>query len=337
MFSSYDLARECDVVFSEVLSVNQFKKLDEKNLHILEETNDYIFYKNRNFVLKENDVIFTHSGNLGNLFKLLKNVNKKMNLTLVSHQSDKMIDRKNFKRKPECILNWFALNVDHLDDRLNSLPLGLANQHSYKKNIMKDQIPKNIDLKQYKAKEKLVYINFTESTNHEERGWIKDYFSSFSWASIEKDELSIEQYINKIRESSFVICPWGNGVDSHRIWEVLSLGSIPIVKKHITFENLSKLPILFVEDFKEVNDKVLYDFLLKIENGKDFNLSLLSSEYWINYIKKDKILGEETITIVESNTISYFYFIRTFFRVRLNSYSKKINYYIRKIKQIGSR
>ena len=36
-------------------------------------------------------------------------------------------------KKPKCIDNWYALNVDYKKDKLNSLPLGIANEYSSKK------------------------------------------------------------------------------------------------------------------------------------------------------------------------------------------------------------
>ena len=332
MFSSYDIARKADVVFSEALSVDQFKELDKEGIHVINRTDGIIFYKNRKFTLKENDVIFTHTGNLNNLFYLLKKLNQKMNLTLVTHQSDRMIDKHTFNKKPRCIKKWYALNTDYSNDNLIPLPLGVANEYSYKKNIIKDQLPKELKLEDYKKNENLVYINFTESTNYKERSWIKEYFSNSAWATVEDSELSIKEYIDKIKKSTFVICPWGNGVDSHRIWETLSLGSIPIVKKHLTFKNLSELPILFVNDFKEINEKMLINYLSELEKG-DFNFNLLDSDYWGDYIKKGIVKGDKKIEVNESNSVFYFYYLQSDLKSRLNSYSKKINYYIRKIKQ----
>ena len=46
MFSSYDIARSTNVVFSEVLSKEQFDKLDSSNLEIIDEQDEYLFYKN---------------------------------------------------------------------------------------------------------------------------------------------------------------------------------------------------------------------------------------------------------------------------------------------------
>lgn len=51
----------------------------------------------------------------------------------------------------------------------------------------------------------------------------------------------------------FVACPRGNGVDTHRIWEVLYRGSIPIVKKSDWSSSLAelKLPLIEVQEWNE--------------------------------------------------------------------------------------
>ena len=43
--SSYKIARNCDVVFSEVVTPNQFIRLDIKNYSIIYENSRQVFYK----------------------------------------------------------------------------------------------------------------------------------------------------------------------------------------------------------------------------------------------------------------------------------------------------
>ncbi len=87
-----------------------------------------------------------------------------------------------------------------------------------------------------------------------------------------------------------------------------------------------------MNDFKEVNEKLLTNFLTKLEKGIDFNLDKLYADYWIGFTKKDLIQGRETKEIIESNLVfNYFNYLSTF-RSKIKSYLKIINYYIRKIK-----
>ena len=97
MFSSYDIARFSDVVYSEAISLQQFEKLNIENPIILGNDGNIIFYKQRKFNIKPYDIIFTHTGNLENLFFLLKNLDKSFNLILITHQADTMITKKLFR------------------------------------------------------------------------------------------------------------------------------------------------------------------------------------------------------------------------------------------------
>ena len=84
------------------------------------------------------------------------------------------------------------------------------------------------------------------------------------------------------------MCPTGNGPDSHRLWETLYLGSIPIVKRrdnYIFYED--KLPIVFVDDYNEINKEFLVQKYLEIKNKLEnsfYNLEMLNFQYWKNKI-----------------------------------------------------
>ncbi len=335
MFSSYNIARISDVVYSEAISLQQFEKLNIENPIILGNDGNIIFYKQRKFKIRPYDIIFTHTGNLENLFFLLKNLDKSFNLILITHQADTMITKKLFDKKPECINNWFALNVEYKNNNLIPLPLGIANDYSYKKNIVSKDLLHDINEKNIYDKKVLVYVNFNENTNKKERSWIKPYFNKIDWAEVEEDNLSIKQYADKIKNASFVICPWGNGVDSHRIWETLFLGSIPIVKNHTTFNNLKGLPIFFVDDFKELTEEKLKEFLLSLESSESFNKEKLNLNYWENIVNKEKnkaLLDKNLEQLIIENKLTTKYFkIKSFTKSWLKSKWKKIDFYYQKI------
>ena len=68
-----------------------------------------------------------------------------------------------------------------------------------------------------------------------------------------------------------MISPPGNSVDCHRIWESIYLGVIPIVEKHLCHDYWNDLPILFVNSFNDINEKILnenYETLISKSNEK---------------------------------------------------------------------
>lgn len=101
-----------------------------------------------------------------------------------------------------------------------------------------------------------VYMNFNISTYPIERQHVWNLFSDKPWVKIGSIENTLEGRINFLREiksSWFVLCPRGNGLDTHRLWETLYMGSIPIVKRDIGYDDFSDLPICFIDHWKEVN------------------------------------------------------------------------------------
>lgn len=63
-------------------------------------------------------------------------------------------------------------------------------------------------------------------------------------------------YVDNVFNHKFVIAPRGSGLDTHRLWESLYLRTIPIVKSKIMEHYFSDLPILFINDWKILTDKI---------------------------------------------------------------------------------
>ncbi len=86
-------------------------------------------------------------------------------------------------------------------------------------------------------------------------------------------------FIDSLVKSKFVISPEGNGVDTHRTWEALYFKSIPIVEKNsdINFK-YAGLPILYTEDYSEINDEYLNKKYEEMKNQTyDFSALFVSN------------------------------------------------------------
>jgi hypothetical protein len=80
----------------------------------------------------------------------------------------------------------------------------------------------------------------------------------------------------------------GHGMDCHRTWEALMLGSVVIVKKSQLDSLYEDLPVLIVNDWDEITQELLNTTLLSFKD-KTFNYDKLTLKYWINKIKNTKI------------------------------------------------
>ena len=81
----------------------------------------------------------------------------------------------------------------------------------------------------------------------------------------------------------FVICPEGNGIDTHRMWEALYLRTIPIIKKNkiSNYIKKAKIPVLILNkwsDLSKFDEKQLKKFYFS--KKKLFNNRYLFQDYW---------------------------------------------------------
>jgi hypothetical protein len=58
-------------------------------------------------------------------------------------------------------------------------------------------------------------------------------------------------YLEHVRSSYFAICPNGNGIDSHRVWEALYLGTVPVVTRSVLTEQHPELPMVVLDDWSQ--------------------------------------------------------------------------------------
>jgi hypothetical protein len=124
-------------------------------------------------------------------------------------------------------------------------------------------------------------------TNLEHRGYTRKIISDLPYIEWGEPNLSISDFFNKILEYEAVLCPIGNGIDTHRLWEVLYSNRIPITIKVGNFkiyELYEKLPIVILDNYNELkNFDLLRNKINEIKNKK-YNMSLLDITYWINKI-----------------------------------------------------
>jgi hypothetical protein len=88
---------------------------------------------------------------------------------------------------------------------------------------------------------------------------------------------------NLMKNYTFILSPFGNGMDCHRTWEALCLGCIPILNAPNFKELFKNLPVLFVDNWKDINQELLDKTIEQFKNT-NFNYSKLTLDYWKNII-----------------------------------------------------
>ncbi|OUW74363.1 MAG: hypothetical protein CBD76_00390 [Pelagibacteraceae bacterium TMED216] len=332
--TSNNLAKHSDLIYSEILTTEEYKDSNLAPHTIIDRTDRFVFYRIDNLKIANNSIIFTNSLMIEAFFNDIKNIKNIKNIKLISSQTDRLITEKLFRLKPKLISKWYSVNIGYEDEDLISLPLGLANEYSPKNPFAKD-------FAQYENtnenKIEKLYLNFNPSTNLIERGDLFSLFENKDWAVVDKEMMSINGYLSKLNEYKFILCPFGNGIDTHRIWETLYSGSIPVVKKNIALNSLRNLPVIFYDDIKEINLKFLKNKCESIEKD-NFNLDDLLVDTWINKIKNNEVVDVNDLVTHRASKAFYFYF-KNIMKIKslLNKINKKIKFRINQINKVIGR
>jgi hypothetical protein len=185
---------------------------------------------------------------------------------LISHNSDKIIfnnDIYNYIANHNKIIKWYTQNLLFNHPKVFMIPIGIANSQWQHGNL--NYISNALNYIENKTNN--IYFNFFIITNVNKR---EECFLKL------KDFLEISEkkpprdYFNYLASFKFAICPQGNGIDSHRIWECYYLKVIPIVIDNLFIRKIKSkynLPMIILQDWEELRN-------IKLEY-KDFDNSIL--------------------------------------------------------------
>jgi len=173
------------------------------------------------------------------------------------------------------VYKWYCMNKLINHKKLKSIPIGIANPQFGHGNL---KLINDIKMYQHVIKDKLLYFNFNVKTNFNHRNPIREYFIGKEY--IFESNISQCDYLYNLAKSKFVLCPRGGGADSHRIWEALYYNCIPIIEKYENvFDDFKDLPILFIDNYNQINNEFLENEYNKI--GKmSFSIEKIFIGYW---------------------------------------------------------
>ena len=321
-----NFSKIADVIFAINVPNKNLSEFNIDDYKIISKNSEFTGLKIKNLEIKNGDIVFCNSSYLSLFFKYLERLNKITSITLITSQSDFSVTKKVFTNKPESVKKWFAVNVAYKDRCLIPIPLGLANNYSPKYIRINDLV--NFKFEKVKKVNKL-YVNLRQSTNYKERENIENIFRNKEWVVIKEPNLSINDYISDLNKYKFIFCPWGNGFDTHRIWEALYCGSIPITKSHVGL-SFGSLPIISFENFNNLS----IEKLITESNKKDYNFEPLNLKYWNQLIKTEINFDEERPeSINEISYVEFLYWNKIKIFNFINSKLKIVRFYLKKIVQ----
>ena len=228
------------------------------------------------------------------LFEQLKK--RRARVTLVTAESDVMIDEQRASTAPPQVAAWFSTNA--AANWVRPLPLGLGNSYCQVTNKAPALAEALAEAKP--ERDKLLYVNFRASTNPAVREPLLAAYAARrheSWLTVQTESVDPLDFLREMTQHKFVLCPAGNGLDSHRIWEALYTGTIPVVQHHTVFRDFHDLPIMFVDDLANVRDEDLRGFL-KDAAGRPWNVEKLFVPYWASALSQERAaLGKSKVSL----------------------------------------
>jgi hypothetical protein len=213
---------------------------------------------------------------------------------LISGNSDYPITQDYFRFLPQNLDFWFAENSLFNDPRLIPIPLGLECEKVSVRSGHGVGYPERAKEKErllkrdiQKEPTKKTYSNFNINTNLSYRSMIKNICVNAHHIDWQEPNLSLQEFFDIILDYQMVICPAGNGVDTHRLWEVLYSGRIPITIKtgeYKIYELYEKFPIIVLDSPEDLYNLSLIEEKYNRVINTNYNQDFLDCDYWIKEI-----------------------------------------------------
>lgn len=228
--------------------------------------------------LEGDSTIFCKTDFIIQLFDIIKD--SKYSYNIITHHSDYSIDEYLFSKRPKCVKKWYAINPTYSHPDLIAIPLGLKTHRGcyFEPQYMTEWFAYNINRLRSNKKKLNVYCNW--NVTNLERNKITDNLTSNNVNITYDTNIPFNEYIERMSHHKFVISPPGNGIDCHRTWEALYVGSIPIVIKNDIYNDWCDLPILQVNSYNDITQEIL-DTFIKLP----YNHEKLLIDYWKHKIK----------------------------------------------------
>ncbi len=176
---------------------------------------------------------------------------------IISHNSDGCIDNKYIPFLQNIKLQ-ISQNCLLQHEKLIALPIGIENRQWFNHDIF-HTIRKRTDI----PKTKNIYFNFSLNTHHSRKECYHALKDKLLW----NDKREKGEYFIELKKHKYAICPRGNGIDTHRLWECFYLDVIPIMLK-ADCVNIDDLPILFLNSWDELDEKTLTEEFMNIKMSK---------------------------------------------------------------------
>ena len=169
---------------------------------------------------------------------------------LVTHNSDQNIDNTpavNRLLNDVNVVRWYAQNVNYHHPKLHFVPIGIANSMWDHGNLsLFERLNTN-------EKTHDIYMYFDIYTNPDKRIPCMEALAD----KIEfLPKMDVRANLERMAKYRYCICPEGNGLDTHRLWEAYYLHMVPILLRSTHTEIIEKqcgLPMILLDEWGDLN------------------------------------------------------------------------------------
>jgi hypothetical protein len=214
--------------------------------------------------VRRGDRVFMKVVDIPEFIRKIRLVMKKV--VAVIHNSDEPFTNEMYAAIEPYVERVYAVN--NICQKAISIPLGLRDHqyishHVVKKFASDPEQPRTIKL----------LVNFLIATNPHVRQPVFDKFKDQSFCSVQ-DYVNYDygkslmhsdtetmtkraEFYNTLKISKFVLCPQGTGLDTHRVYECILFGAIPIVVSSHLDPIYQLLPVMIVDSWDDVTEQKL--------------------------------------------------------------------------------
>lgn len=214
--------------------------------------------------VKNGDRVFMQTSQIPYFLNVISQLNCKV--SAVIHNTDSPFTDEIYESMRPYVLKIYAVNS--VTDKAIRLPLGFrdhqyTSHHVIRKLADDPEMPRVIKC----------LVNFLVSTNKAIREPVFELFRDKRFCTVQDythydygkslDHSNTEtmerraSFYRTLKQTRFAICPQGEGMDTHRVYECILFGVIPIVISSPLDSLYSRLPVLIVHNWNQVTEEFL--------------------------------------------------------------------------------
>ena len=195
-------------------------------------------------------------------------------IKLIYANTDRNFSRQMLQSVRDIVSHVYAVNCDFDDQLITKIPMGVFNP--YLMDVIKPRDKTILCYSNFWFHRDIVNAAHTCYTIAREKCSI--YFSDKGFV-LQENSLAPIAYYSRMSESYFVICPYGNGLDTYRVYEAAWWGARPIVLSS-GLDNLHlKFGAVIVKDWAEVTEEFLRNKI--IEGPPNVDRRLFDVAHWL--------------------------------------------------------